>query len=288
MKKARIIGSVAVVGSLMLSAGCGTTRVKEEPVGPVVMPPATEVVAPVDVKTNEVVKPEVVVESKTYRVKAGDSIGSIAKRTKVSAKDIIKLNNITNPNKIRVGQQLKLPGSAEVSAADSAAPAHVGKVATAHKKTGKSAVKSTPVTASGDVYSVKSGDTFGSIAVAHKTTSKAIKQLNGLTSDKLQVGQKLKMPKGAVVAEAKTPAASGEAAPAPADAAVVTPAGEPPATDMAAPKSNDVLHVVEMNQDLNSIAMMYGVRAEEVMKLNNLSSPDVKPGQTLKIPPPVE
>ena len=55
-----------------------------------------------------------------------------------------------------------------------------------------------------------------------------------------------------------------------------------------APKSNEVLHVVEPNQDLGSIAMMYGVRAEEVLKLNNLTSPDVKVGQTLKIPPPAE
>jgi LysM repeat protein len=55
-----------------------------------------------------------------------------------------------------------------------------------------------------------------------------------------------------------------------------------------APKSNEVLHVVEPNQDLSSIAMMYGVRAEEVIKLNSLSSPDVKVGQTLKIPPPAE
>jgi LysM repeat protein len=67
----------------------------------------------------------------------------------------------------------------------------------------------------------------------------------------------------------------------------VAPVGAVP-VDVIPPKSNDVLHVVELNQDLNSIAMMYGVRAEEVMTLNNLSSPDVKPGQTLKIPPPVE
>jgi len=282
VKKARIIGSVVVVSGLILSAGCGTTRVKEEPPAPVVMPPTTEVVAPVEAKTNEF-KPEVVVESKTYVVKAGDSLGSIAKRTKVSTKDIIKLNNITNPNKIHVGQKLKLPGSAELSAAD-VAPAHVAK--TAHKKSAKSAVKSSaPVVASGEVYVVKSGDKIGSIAVAHKTTSKAIKQLNGLTSDKLQVGQKLKLPKGATA-----PAGKEHVAPAPVDAAVAPEAavttGSVPAD--VAPKSNEVLHVVELNQDLNSIAMMYGVRAEEVMKLNNLSSPDVKAGQTLKIPPPVE
>jgi len=280
VKKARIIGSVVVVSGLILSAGCGTTRVKEEPVTPVVMPPTTEVVAPVEVKTNEV-KPEVVVELKTYVVKPGDSLGSIAKKTKTSTKDIIKLNNITNPNKIRVGQKLKLPGSAEVSAAD-ATPVHGAKAV--HKKSAKAGGKSAPVVASGDVYVVKAGDTIGSIAVAHKTTSKAIKQLNGLSTDKLHVGQKVKLPKGAAApAAGDKPAPDATVTPAP-DAAVVP----QPVAEMPVPKSNEVLHVVELNQDLNSIAMMYGVRAEEVMKLNNLSSPDVKPGQTLKIPPPVE
>ena len=276
MKKARIIGSVVVVGGLMFSAGCGTTRVQEEPVGPVVMPPTTEVVAPVEVK--EEPKVEAVVESKAYVVKPGDNLGSIAKRFKVSTRDIIKLNTITNPNKIRVGQKLKLPGTVTLSAAD-VAPAPVTK--SAHRKTAKAAVKSAPVTASGDVYVVKSGDMLGSIAVAHKTTSKAIKQLNALSSDRLQVGQKLKLPKGAV-APAETAA--------PVDAMTPDEMAAPvaPAVDVLPPKSNDVLHVVELNQDLNSIAMMYGVRAEEVMTLNNLSSPDVKAGQTLKIPPPIE
>jgi LysM repeat protein len=280
------------VGSLILSAGCGTTRVPEEPVGPVVMPPATEdVVAPVEVKPVDV-KPEVVVESKTYYVKAGDSIGSIAKRFKVSSKDIIKLNGITDPNKIRVNQKLKLPGSVELSAADAAPAAKSAGV----KTSGKSAVKSAgAVTASGDVYVVKSGDMLGSIAVAHKTTSRAIKQLNGLTSDKLQVGQKLKLPKGSVASSSakSSKAAKETVSPAPAADAVaaepvVAPVEQPVAAVDAAPKSSDVLHVVELNQDLNSIAMMYGVRAEQIMTLNNLSSPDVKAGQTLKIPPQVE
>lgn len=281
MKKVRIIGSMAVVGGLIFSAGCGTTRVQEEPVAPVVMPPTTEVVSPVEVKAEP--KAEAVVESKAYVVKPGDSLGSIAKRFKVSTKDIIKLNSISNPNKIRVGQKLKLPGSVELSAADTAsAPV----VKTAHKKSAKAAAKSAPVVASGDVYVVKSGDMLGSIAVAHKTTTRAIKQLNGLTSDRLQVGQKLKLPKGSAASAVKEGTAPVSA---PADA-TVTPDAAPaqPAVDVLPPKSNDVLHVVELNQDLNSIAMMYGVRAEEVMTLNNLSSPDVKPGQTLKIPPPVE
>lgn len=43
-------------------------------------------------------------------------------------------------------------------------------------------------------YSVKSGDTLSEIAEKHHTTVAKIKQLNGLRSDNIQVGQVLKMP----------------------------------------------------------------------------------------------
>jgi len=284
VKKAWMIGSVAVVaGGLMLSAGCGTTRPPaQEAAAPVVMPPTTpppEVVVP---KVEEVKAPAVAeVPAKTYVVKSGDSISGIARRFKVPAKDILKLNSISNGNKIRVGQKLSLPGYVDLKAA-----APVVK----HKAAKKSA--KTVVAAGGDAYVVKAGDSLGAIAHANKTTVKALKQANSLESDKLQVGQKLALPKGAEAAPA--PAVEG-AAPAPAaEGAAPAPAVEGaapvPAVEGAAPapKSSEVLHVVEPNQDLSSIAMMYGVRAEEVIKLNNLSSPDVKVGQTLKIPPPVE
>ncbi|MGL4993212.1 MAG: LysM peptidoglycan-binding domain-containing protein [Bacteroidales bacterium] len=45
--------------------------------------------------------------------------------------------------------------------------------------------------ASGDIYTVRSGDNLGSIAKRHGTTVSKIKTLNNLTSDKLSIGQKL-------------------------------------------------------------------------------------------------
>lgn len=45
--------------------------------------------------------------------------------------------------------------------------------------------------ANGTVYVVKSGDTLGHIAQKHRTTVARIKQWNGLTSDRLRIGQKL-------------------------------------------------------------------------------------------------
>ena len=238
MKKAWMMGSVvAVAGGLMLSAGCGTTRPPaQEPVGPVVMPPTTpEVVAPApEVKVPEVKAPVAEVQTKTYTVKAGDSISHIAKRFKVPSKDIMKLNNISNANKIRVGQKLTLPGYVDLNAP---APAK------AHHKAAK------------------------------KTAKKGVKK-------SAKAGEKAKGEKTDAVAPAEGAAPAVEGAPAPEAAA--------PEAAAPAPKSNEVLHVVEPNQTLEAIAMMYGVRAEEVIKLNNLSSPDVKVGQTLKIPPPAE
>ena len=43
-------------------------------------------------------------------------------------------------------------------------------------------------------YTVQSGDTLFSIATRFKTTVAALKQLNGLSSDLLQIGQKLALP----------------------------------------------------------------------------------------------
>lgn len=233
MNKVWMMGSVVMVaGGLMLSAGCGTTRPPaQETAVPVVMPPTTP--PPVVVPKVEEVKPVVAeVTSKTYVVKSGDSLSHIAARFKVPSKDIVKLNNLSNPNKLRVGQKLTLPGYVDLNA-----PAPVVK---AHKKTAKTA------------KTAKTG----------KNVKKAVPAKETAPGDAPAVPAV----EGAPVA----PAADAAVAPAP------------------APKSNDVLHVVEPNQDLSSIAMMYGVRVEEVMKLNNLSSPDVKVGQTLKIPPPVE
>ena len=46
---------------------------------------------------------------KTYTVKAGDTLGAIAARFGTTATELAKLNGITDPGYIRVGQVLRLP-----------------------------------------------------------------------------------------------------------------------------------------------------------------------------------
>ena len=54
---------------------------------------------------NPTVKPK----PKTYTVVKGDNLTKISKKLGVSLPELIKVNNITNPNVIHVGQVLKIP-----------------------------------------------------------------------------------------------------------------------------------------------------------------------------------
>ena len=79
-----------------------------------------------------------------------------------------------------------------------------------------------PPAAATTEYKIKSGDTLTSIASHHGTTVKALRAANALTTDKIKVGQKLKIP---VKASAPAPALEPViAAPAPAPMSVPTPA----------------------------------------------------------------
>ena len=47
-----------------------------------------------------------------HRVKAGDSLSSIASRYRISTRDLMSVNGLRNPNHVEVGQVLKLPTNA--------------------------------------------------------------------------------------------------------------------------------------------------------------------------------
>src|SRR5689334_5802967 len=63
--------------------------------------------------------PVVAPKVSTYTVHSGDTLSAIATRTGVSAADLARANGIADPNLIRIGQVLTVPGSAatrEISA----------------------------------------------------------------------------------------------------------------------------------------------------------------------------
>ena len=105
----------------------------------------------------------------TYIVRPGDNFYRIGRKFGVSASAIIAANKITNPNILRVGQTLIIPG---VTAGGGPAPAPA------------------PVVG-GFTYIVQRGDNLYRLARRFGTTVQRIKQINGLTSDIIFIGQTL-------------------------------------------------------------------------------------------------
>lgn len=130
-------------------------------------------------KTSTAPKPT---SSTTYTVKSGDSLSKIANDYKMKVSTLISINSLTN-DVIFVGQKLKVSSKAATSAK---------KTTTATKKPATPAKK--PVTQStGTTYTVKSGDYLSKIASTYKMSVSSLKALNNLQSDRIFVGQKLKV-----------------------------------------------------------------------------------------------
>jgi LysM repeat protein len=54
-------------------------------------------------------EPSATVEEQTYIVKAGDNPASIAQQFRIKTEDLMAANNIDDPQKLQIGQTLKIP-----------------------------------------------------------------------------------------------------------------------------------------------------------------------------------
>ena len=136
------------------------------------------------------------VAARQYAVLKGDSFYKIARANGVSLKALTDANPGVNSAKLKVGQVLQLPVGAEPSATVSTSvPAPASATASQRTVTGSKAQKH---------YVVKSGDTLGRIARTHGTTVRAIKAANGLTSDRVVLGQNLKLPESGAARKSGT------------------------------------------------------------------------------------
>lgn len=114
---------------------------------------------------------------KLYVVVSGDNISTIAKKFGVKSSDIIRVNNLQNPDKLKVGQQLKIPSKGEVIT----------------KSTTNIAVEHT--LSSNGTYTVVSGDSLSSIAKRFGVKTSDIIRANDMQNpDSLRIGQKLHIP----------------------------------------------------------------------------------------------
>jgi LysM repeat protein len=162
---------------------------------PVVVPPVPTNPAPV------VFVPPVVTAGTEYVVVKGDTLGKIARKNGVKLKALEDANPTVKATKMKVGDKIMIPAGTGTTA-----PATAGTSTGADMNSG--------ATGSGETYTVKSGDTLTKIAKANGTTVKQIESENNLTTTKIKVGQKLKIPaKAEAAVSAPTPAPAAPVAP---------------------------------------------------------------------------
>ena len=100
-----------------------------------------------------------------YVVQRGDTLSSIAAKYGITYQEIVKYNNMSNPNLIKTGQRIKIPA------------------------------KKTAASKPDKIYVVKRGDTLSGIASKYGTTYQVLANYNGISNPNLiKVGQQIKIP----------------------------------------------------------------------------------------------
>ena len=155
--------------------------------------------------------PTMDVNETTYTVKKGDTLYTLANKFNTSVDNLKSINNLTTDS-LSIGQILKIPAN--------------------------------NMEDSNNSYIVKSGDTLYSIAKQYNISVSDLKQINGLTSDILSIGQVLKIPS----------------------------------------TSENIVYTVKKGDTLYSIAKEFGTTVNAITNLNNLSTTVLSIGQKLLLP----
>jgi LysM repeat protein len=201
--------------------------------------------------------------TETYIVQKGDILSRLAVDFNTSTKTLIAMNNLSNPDVLYVGQELRVPAGSRRSA-----PA-----------------KKAPSVKKGVEYVIQKGDTLSGIAAAAGVSLADLRSLNNIEGDRIIAGETLSIPSGG-----KVPTDTQKSKPKEADP--VEPAPEPAPLAESEPVANESLqvdavmdHVVYPGETLDDISRQYGVSKSEIMRMNTISDESaVKEGKRLRIP----
>ncbi len=222
---------------------------------------------------------------KEYKVKRGDTMVAISRKTGVPVADLRRINQISEP--LRAGATLKIPGTnrtgvdtrVALASAEKRSPSPKVPVAARPQNVAAPRPARTEAAASPLSHEVCKGDTMYSLARRYGVTQEAILAANGMKTPDLRLGQNLRIPAaGKAVAVAERPSV-----PAGRPAAVTSRGASRPETARAS-SDRVVQYTVQSGDTLWAIARKFNVSPVELLALNNMSrESSLRPGDTVKV-----
>ena len=224
-------------------------------------------------------------KEKTYTIRSGDSLSTIAHRYHVTIRALRQANDLGEQSMIHPGQKLRIPPAKTNSSTKTSLGKSSKKPRQKLAKKGiktvskKTASKKSSAKKASRTYKVQAGDTLSGIAHEHGISTRELLQANGLKADAMiRVGQTLTLPGKAP----KTEKSNKKIAKANTGKNKATKTSKK--SDRSAKGAPD-LYEVQSGDTLFSIARKYHTPLKDLMSLNKIAPTDViRPGQKLKIP----
>lgn len=127
--------------------------------------------------------------SSIHRVRSGETLNSIARRYRMSLRQLALMNRLTVKSRVRVGQRLKLK-TTEVAAITQSAGAPVRVIGKTAPKVTRAPSSTTPL-----VYRLGRGETLTDVSRWFKVSVSELKKVNNVSIGRaLHVGAKIKIP----------------------------------------------------------------------------------------------
>ncbi len=224
-------------------------------------------------------EPPTVAKSEAYIIKEGDTISEIARRMNVPRSALMDENDLREGQQIYIGDEIRIPvqpAPEKVETPVNNLAYNTPKPSEKPKPTTETTPK-TPAPSGQKIYTVKYGDNLTKIARSQGVTVAAIKQANGLKSDIIGGGQRLKIPSQNSGSPSPTVNDSG--------ATLVSGGGKSGGTSSLPSNETFGEYTVEKGDNLYALARDFFTTMKHLQQLNGLgSSTLIRPGEKLVVP----